>query len=56
MYKLTGEGSKTLLLHGWSGRGTQLYTFAETLQKEGMEVITFDMPAHGKSLGKKQTF
>lgn len=53
VYKLIGEGSKTLLLHGWSGRGTQLYTFAETLQKEGMEVITFDMPAHGKSLGKK---
>ena len=53
VYKLKGEKQKVLLLHGWSGRGTQLFYFADELQKENCEVITFDMPAHGQSPGKK---
>ena len=53
VYKLKGEKQKVLLLHGWSGRGTQLFYFANELQKENCEVITFDMPAHGQSPGKK---
>ncbi|MDC3079256.1 alpha/beta hydrolase [Flavobacteriaceae bacterium] len=53
VYRLKGEKQKVLLLHGWSGRGTQLFSFADELQKENYEVITFDMPAHGQSPGNK---
>lgn len=41
-----------LLVHGWSGRGTQLFKIAEMLVKEGYRVMSFDGPAHGKSEGK----
>ena len=53
VYRLKGEKQKVLLLHGWSGRGTQLFSFADELQKENCEVIAFDMPAHGQSPGNK---
>ena len=53
VYRLQGKKQKVLLLHGWSGRGTQLFSFADELQKENCEVITFDMPAHGQSHGNK---
>ena len=52
-FQLAGKGAKVLLLHGWSGRGTQLFAFADELRKSNAEVITFDMPAHGQSLSKK---
>lgn len=42
---------KVLLVHGWSGRGTQLVKIANVLVAMGYEVITFDAPAHGKSPG-----
>lgn len=45
-----GESEKKMLLvHGWSGRGTQLVKFAEAFVKLGYETISFDAPAHGKS-------
>ena len=53
VYRLNGKKQKVLLLHGWSGRGTQLFSFADELQKQNCEVITFDMPAHGQSPGNK---
>jgi pimeloyl-ACP methyl ester carboxylesterase len=53
VYRLSGKKKKVLLLHGWSGRGTQLFSFADELQKQNCEVITFDMPAHGQSPGNK---
>ncbi|WP_196891438.1 alpha/beta fold hydrolase [Aureivirga marina] len=42
---------KVLLVHGWSGRGTQLYAIADKLLENGYMVYTFDAPAHGKSPG-----
>ena len=42
-----------LLVHGWSGRGTQLGNFVSPLLKAGYRVISFDAPAHGKSSGKQ---
>ncbi|MBL0013316.1 MAG: alpha/beta hydrolase [Flavobacterium sp.] len=42
---------KILLVHGWSGRGTQLVKFAEAFQKLGYQIVSFDAPAHGKSQG-----
>ncbi len=47
-----GRGEKKILLvHGWSGRGTQLVKIADELVKLGYRVISFDAPAHGKSHG-----
>ncbi len=43
---------KVLLVHGWSGRGTQLYKIADKLLENGFMTISFDAPAHGKSEGK----
>jgi pimeloyl-ACP methyl ester carboxylesterase len=43
---------KILLIHGWSGRGTQLFKIADKLLENGFMTISFDAPAHGKSSGK----
>ncbi len=43
---------KVLLVHGWSGRGTQLYKIADKLLENGFMTISFDGPAHGESTGK----
>lgn len=42
---------KILLVHGWSGRGTQLVKIADELLKFGYSTVSFDAPAHGKSPG-----
>ncbi len=45
-----GKGDKKILLiHGWSGRGTQMYHLIDELLKNGYEVYSFDAPAHGLS-------
>ncbi len=44
---------KVLLVHGWSGRGTQLFKIADKLLENGFMTISFDAPAHGKSEGKE---
>lgn len=43
---------KVLLVHGWSGRSTQLFMLANKLLENGYMVISFDAPAHGNSEGK----
>lgn len=52
VYELGTAAKKVLLVHGWSGRGTQLFKIAETLVENGYAVVSFDAPAHGKSKGK----
>ena len=52
LYEYGKSEKKILLVHGWSGRGTQLFKIAEGLEKEGFSTISFDAPAHGKSSGK----
>jgi len=48
-----GQGAKkVLLVHGWSGRGTQLVKIADEMLKLGYSTISFDAPAHGKASGK----
>ena len=51
-YKYGESDHKILLVHGWSGRGTQLFKIADELLKLGYSTISFDAPAHGKSKGK----
>lgn len=52
VYEYGSSDKKVLLVHGWSGRGTQLVKFADELLKNGYSTISFDAPAHGKSSGK----
>jgi len=42
-----------LLIHGWSGRGTQLASFVKPLLELGYRVTAFDAPAHGNSSGRQ---
>ena len=44
-------GPWVLLVHGWSGRGTQMAPFVEPLLKAGYRILSFDAPGHGKSAG-----
>ena len=48
-----GQGPKVLLVHGWSGRGTQLAKLGQELAAKGYEAISFDAPAHGRSRQKQ---
>lgn len=52
IYKYGTGSKKVLLVHGWSGRGTQLVKIADEMVKMGYQTISFDAPAHGKAAGK----
>lgn len=51
VYHYGKSDKKILLVHGWSGRGTQLVKIADELVRLGYSTISFDAPAHGKSKG-----
>ncbi|MDL2144316.1 alpha/beta hydrolase [Flavobacterium tructae] len=51
-YEYGKSDRKILLVHGWAGRGTQLFKIADELLKNGFSTVSFDAPAHGKSEGK----
>lgn len=42
-----------LLVHGWSGRGTQLVKIGEALLEKNYNVYSFDAPAHGFAPSKQ---
>ena len=52
-YEWGENGPAVLLVHGWSGRGTQLGAFVQPLIDAGYRVKSFDLPAHGGSSGKQ---
>lgn len=52
VYSYGKSDKKVLLVHGWSGRGTQLVKIADEMLKLGYMTVSFDAPAHGKSPGK----
>ncbi|MES2811846.1 MAG: alpha/beta hydrolase [Bacteroidota bacterium] len=54
VYHYGESAKKVLLVHGWSGRGTQLVKLADELITKGYSTISYDAPAHGKS-GTKTT-
>lgn len=51
VYHYGAAEKKVLLIHGWSGRGTQLFKIADMLLENGYSTISFDAPAHGHSSG-----
>lgn len=48
-----GKGSLVVLMHGWSGSGTQFRRFIPALVSAGYQVVTFDAPAHGQNPGSQ---
>ena len=52
VYRYGKATKKVLLIHGWAGRGTQLYKIADKLLENNFMTVSFDAPAHGKSTGK----
>ena len=53
IYQWGDNDKKALVVHGWSGRATQMYKIIEMLLEQGYQVVSFDAPAHGKSSGNK---
>ncbi|QKX06576.1 alpha/beta hydrolase [Aquimarina sp. TRL1] len=53
VYVYGASKKKVLLVHGWSGSGTQLSIIAERLLQNGYSTVSFDAPAHGKARGKR---
>lgn len=53
--KDSSKGPKILLVHGWSGRGLQMGGIGEYLSQQGMQVLAFDAPGHGKANGSETT-
>lgn len=51
IYEYGKSDKKVLLVHGWSGRGTQLCKIADEMIRLGYSTVSFDAPAHGKSPG-----
>lgn len=49
IYENNHGPKKVLLVHGWSGRGTQLVSIAKAFKKMNYTIISFDAPGHGKS-------
>lgn len=49
----SSTGPLVVLVHGWSGRGTQMGAFAEPLVGKGYRVVALDGPAHGSSEGTR---
>jgi pimeloyl-ACP methyl ester carboxylesterase len=50
-----GHGPLVVLVHGWNGRGSQLGGFVAPLVTAGFQVVSFDMPGHGRSAGNKSS-
>ncbi|MCK5906555.1 MAG: alpha/beta hydrolase [Flavobacteriales bacterium] len=51
-YEWLRGDKKVLLVHGWSGRGTQMNKIIEGFLSKNISVYSFDAPAHGESEGK----
>jgi pimeloyl-ACP methyl ester carboxylesterase len=50
-----GQGRPVLLVHGWSGRGSQLGAFVAPLVAAGYRAVAFDQPGHGASTGRRSS-
>ena len=49
----SNEAPLIMLVHGWTGRGSQMGAFVEPLLEEGFRVLAFDNHAHDKTPGKE---
>ncbi len=44
---------QVLLIHGWTSRAAFMQGFAPALSRAGFDVILIDLPAHGRSSGRR---
>jgi pimeloyl-ACP methyl ester carboxylesterase len=51
VYKFGDGDKKILLTHGWEGQASDFFKMIPVLVESGYQVITFDGPAHGLSMG-----
>ncbi len=50
-YHWVGDGPKIILVHGWSGRASNMSKIIHKLNQSNFDVYAFDAPAHGESRG-----
>jgi pimeloyl-ACP methyl ester carboxylesterase len=50
-----GAGPRVLLVHGWEGAAGDFTAMTAALRHAGYGVVTFDLPAHGRSSGRRTT-
>jgi len=55
VYSYGESDKKIILVHGWSGRGTQLVKIADHFVKLGYQTISFDATSHGKLKGNQSS-
>ena len=56
IYEWGNAEKGVLLVHGWSGRATQVAHLTNPLLEAGFKVYSFDAPAHGNSNGRHSHF
>ncbi|HVP60261.1 MAG TPA: alpha/beta fold hydrolase [Myxococcaceae bacterium] len=52
-YLWQGGGPTVLLVHGWGGGSGDLASFVSPLRDAGRRVVALDLPAHGRSPGRR---
>ena len=50
-----GSGPSVLPLHGWEGQASDLAAFVAPLPMAGRSVLAMDLPAHGRSAGRRMS-
>lgn len=53
VFELKSEGSKVLMIHGWSGRASQFFKIADFLHEKGYHVFCIEAPQHGELQGER---
>lgn len=52
-YEWHNPGPAVLVLHGWISHAAHLQPMIEGLRSQGLRVVAFDAPAHGRSAGRQ---
>jgi alpha-beta hydrolase superfamily lysophospholipase len=52
VYEWPAAGPSVLVVHGWISHAGRMQTLIEALHAEGLRIIAFDAPAHGRSAGR----
>jgi pimeloyl-ACP methyl ester carboxylesterase len=47
------HGGAIVLVHGWTGSALYMLGFVDPLNALGFDVVCFDLPAHGRSTGRR---
>jgi pimeloyl-ACP methyl ester carboxylesterase len=50
-----GEGPNVMLVHGWGGAATDMLPLAGAFARAGFRAVLFDMPGHGRSMGRESS-